>query len=85
MWRGLDSRGSKVIEEPQAPTGWVRKPADDKKRNVKSAIEGRGNELPMIESDWPNLPAMFFHWAARKTNKPFLWVRKDKEDRKSVV
>jgi len=33
----------------------------------------------MIESDWPNLPAMFFHWAARKTNKPFLWVRKDKD------
>jgi len=33
----------------------------------------------MIESGWPNLPAMFFHWAARKTNKPFLWVRKDKD------
>ena len=33
----------------------------------------------MIESDWPNLPAMFFHWAARKANKPFLWVRKDKD------
>ncbi|MDB5360255.1 MAG: AMP-dependent synthetase [Rhodospirillales bacterium] len=33
----------------------------------------------MIESDWPNLPAMFFHWAARKANKPFLWVREDKD------
>jgi long-chain acyl-CoA synthetase len=32
----------------------------------------------MIESDWPNLPAMFFHWAARKADRPFLWVRKDK-------
>ena len=31
----------------------------------------------MIESDWPSLPAMFFHWAARKANKPFLWIRKD--------
>jgi long-chain acyl-CoA synthetase len=33
----------------------------------------------MIESEWPNLPTMFFHWAARKANKPFLWVRKDKD------
>jgi len=33
----------------------------------------------MIESDWPNLPAMFFHWAARKADRPFLWVRKDKD------
>jgi len=33
----------------------------------------------MIESDWPNLPAMFFHWAGLKANKPFLWVRKDKD------
>ena len=33
----------------------------------------------MIESDWPSLPAMFFHWAARKANKPFLWIRKDKD------
>jgi len=32
----------------------------------------------MIDSDWPNLPAMFFDWAARKGSKPFLWVRKDK-------
>jgi len=33
----------------------------------------------MIESDWPNLPAMFFHWAARKADKPFLWVRQDED------
>ncbi|HEV2677745.1 MAG TPA: long-chain fatty acid--CoA ligase [Aliidongia sp.] len=33
----------------------------------------------MIESDWPNLPAMFLHWAARKGDRPFLWVRKDKD------
>jgi len=31
----------------------------------------------MIESDWPNLPAMFFDWATRKPDRPFLWVRKD--------
>ena len=33
----------------------------------------------MIESDWPNLPAMFLYWAARKPDRPFLWVRKDKD------
>ncbi|GGF45599.1 AMP-dependent synthetase [Aliidongia dinghuensis] len=29
----------------------------------------------MIDSDWPNLPAMFFHWATRKPDRPFLWAR----------
>ncbi len=33
----------------------------------------------MIESDWPNLPAMFLHWAARKPERPFLRVRKDQD------
>jgi long-chain acyl-CoA synthetase len=33
----------------------------------------------MIESDWPNLPAMFLHWAARKPERPFLWVRKGQD------
>jgi long-chain acyl-CoA synthetase len=33
----------------------------------------------MIENDWPSLPAMFFHWARLKANKPFLWVRRDKD------
>ena len=74
---GLEEPERKVIEGQQdhaGPRSWAEPTS-----GTESAGKGRGNELPMIESDWPNLPAMFLHWAARKPDRPFLWVRKDKD------
>ena len=44
----------------------------------------------MTHAEWPNLPAMFFDWAERKGERPFLWAKETSgwvpiRDRKSVV
>ena len=31
----------------------------------------------MTSGSWGNLPAMFFDWAARLGEKPFLWAKRE--------
>src|ERR1700735_2045769 len=31
----------------------------------------------MTDAEWQNIPAMFFDWAARKGDSPFLWSKQD--------